>query len=384
MAVRAPRGFELSGVTAGIKESGRSDLGLIYSPHPLAWALVSTTNLVKAPCVSRNRARFAAGSAVRAVAVNSGNANCANGERGTWDNEDLAGAAAATLGLDRVQDVLTASTGVIGVPLPVDTLREAMPRAAHELAADSGAFAEAILTTDTVSKEAAATLSTGARVVGVAKGSGMIHPNMATMLAFVLTDARVSQEQLRELWPRVVDRTLNQVSVDGDTSTNDMAIVLSSQRVPADAQELEEALVDVCAKLARKVARDGEGATKLITVKVTGGRNDDEARAAAKTVAGSMLVKAAVHGADPNWGRILAAVGRSGAVCDLANVQVRVQGVELYRGSPLPFDAGEVSRLLKSDDVLLEADLAAGEAAADAWGCDLSADYVRINADYTT
>ena len=382
--MRAPRGFELAGVTAGIKESGRSDLGLIYSPHPLAWALVSTTNLVKAPCVSRNRARFAAGSAVRAVVVNSGNANCANGERGTWDNEDLAGAAAATLGLDRVQDVLTASTGVIGVPLPVERLKEAMPRAVGDLTGDTAAFAEAILTTDTVAKEAAVTLSTGARVVGVAKGSGMIHPNRATLLAFVMTDARVAQEELRELWPRVVDRTLNQVSVDGDTSTNDMAVVLTSQRVPADVEELEVALVDVCGKLARKVARDGEGATKLITVRVVGGRNEGEARAAAKTVAGSMLVKAAVHGADPNWGRVLAAVGRSGAVCDLANVRVTVQGVELYRGAPLPFDAAQVSRLLGEEEVLLEADLAAGTATAEAWGCDLSAEYVRINADYTT
>ncbi|HZX00473.1 MAG TPA: bifunctional glutamate N-acetyltransferase/amino-acid acetyltransferase ArgJ [Trueperaceae bacterium] len=382
--MRAPRGFELAGITAGIKESGRSDLGLIYSPHPMAWALVSTSNLVKAPCVSRNRSRFAAETYVRAVVVNSGNANCANGERGTWDNEDLAGAAAATLGLDRVQDVLTASTGVIGVPLPIDRLKEAMPAAANDLTGDSGAFAEAIMTTDTVPKEVAATLSTGARVVGVVKGSGMIHPNMATLLAFVMTDARIAQEELRAMWPRVVDRTLNQLSVDGDTSTNDMAIALSSQRVSVDTEELEEVLVDVCAKLATKVARDGEGATKLITVRVTGGRNDVEARAAAKTVAGSMLVKAAVHGADPNWGRILAAVGRSGAVCDLANVRVSMQGAELYKGAPLPFDEAGVSSLLRQDDVLIEVDLAAGRATGEAWGCDLSADYVRINADYTT
>lgn len=384
MALRAPRGFELAGITAGIKESGRSDLGLIYSPHPLAWALVSTNNLVKAPCVSRNRSRFAAETYVRAVVVNSGNANCANGERGTWDNEDLAGAAAATLALDRVQDVLTASTGVIGVPLPIEQLKAAMPAAANDLTGDSAAFAEAIMTTDTTSKEVAANLSTGARVVGVVKGSGMIHPNMATLLAFVMTDARIAQEDLREMWPRVVDRTFNQLSVDGDTSTNDMAIALSSQRVPAEREELEEVLVDVCAKLAMKVARDGEGATKLITVRVTGGRNDVEARAAAKTVAGSMLVKAAVHGADPNWGRILAAVGRSGAVCDLANVCVSMQRVELYKGAPQPFDEAEVSKLLRQEEVLIEVDLAAGKATGEAWGCDLSAEYVRINADYTT
>src|SRR5690606_10404157 len=202
--VRVPHGLEGSGVTAGIKESGRSDLGLIYSPRPLAWALVSTNNVVKAPCVARNRARYSGNSPVRALVVNSGNANCATGEKGTWDNEDLAGAAAAALALDRVQDVLTASTGVIGRRLPIDRLNAAMPEATRQLSDESSAFAEAILTTDTVSKEVAATLSGGARIVGVAKGSGMIHPNMATLLAFVMTDAKIPQEELRELWPRVI------------------------------------------------------------------------------------------------------------------------------------------------------------------------------------
>ena len=382
--MRAPQGFEVSGVTAGIKESGRSDLGLVYSPFPLAWALASTTNLVKAPCVARNRARYAAGTPVRALVVNSGNANCANGEKGTWDNEDLAGSAASVLGLERVQDVLTASTGVIGQRLPLAQLTAAMPRAAQTLADDSSPFAEAILTTDTVSKEVAATLSSGARVVGVAKGSGMIHPNMATLLCFVMTDARVDQESLRDMWPRVVDASFNQLTVDGDTSTNDMAIVLSSRKVDADEIELEAALTDVCIRLAKKVARDGEGATKLITVRVTGGRSLEEARQAARTVAGSNLIKSAVHGADPNWGRILAALGRSGAVSDLANVRVAMQGVELYRGSPCPFDPAAVSALLSKEDVLIESDLAAGSFSGEAWGCDLSPEYVRINADYTT
>lgn len=382
--MRLPQGFEVSGVTAGIKESGRSDLGLLYSPFPLVWALVSTTNLVKAPCVSRNRARYSAGTPVRALVVNSGNANCANGEKGTWDNEDLAGAAAGALALDKVQDVLTASTGVIGQRLPLEPLTAAMPRAAQALAGDSSGFAEAILTTDTVSKEVAATLSGGARVVGVAKGSGMIHPNMATLFCFVMTDARIDQDTLRELWPKVVDASFNQLTVDGDTSTNDMAIVLSSGKVNADLEELEAALTDVCVRLAKKVARDGEGATKLITVRVSGARSLEEARIAARTVAGSNLTKAAVHGADPNWGRILAAIGRSGAVCDLANVRVAVQGVELYRGGPLSFDAAVVSEQLRQEDVLLEADLAAGNFSGEAWGCDLSPEYVRINADYTT
>lgn len=382
--MRVPEGFEVSGVTAGIKESGRADLGLIYSPRPLAWALVSTDNLVKAPCVSRNRARYSANTPVRALVVNSGNANCGTGEQGTWANEDLAGAAAASLALDRVQDVLTASTGVIGQPLPIDLINTAMPDAARQLAGESSAFAEAILTTDTVSKEVAATLSSGARIVGVAKGSGMIHPNMATLLTFVMTDAKVSQEQLRELWPQVIDGSFNQLTVDGDTSTNDMAILLSSRRLDVDLDEFVSALTDVCVRLAKKVARDGEGATRLITVKVSGGRNLAEARVAAKTVAGSMLVKSAVHGADPNWGRILAAVGRSGAVGDLANISVKMQGTLLYLGTPQGFDPAYVSRQLQQPEVLIEVGLAAGDSVAEAWGCDLSADYVRINADYTT
>jgi len=371
-------------VTAGIKESGRSDLGLIYSPRPLAWALVSTNNVVKAPCVARNRARYSGNSPVRALVVNSGNANCATGEKGTWDNEDLAGAAAAALALDRVQDVLTASTGVIGQRLPVDRLAAAMPEATRQLSDESSALAEAIMTTDTVSKEVAATLSGGARIVGVAKGSGMIHPDMATLLAFVMTDAKIPQEELRELWPRVIDRSFNQLTVDGDTSTNDMAIVFASRRVDADREEFELALTDVCVRLAKKVARDGEGATKLMTVSVTGARDEQEARTAAKTVAGSALVKSAVHGADPNWGRILAALGRSQAVFDLARVSISMQGVLLYQGDPQGFDPNYVSRLLGANEVEIAVDLAAGEATGEAWGCDLSAEYVRINADYTT
>ena len=382
--MRVPQGFEVSGVTAGIKESGRSDLGLIYSPRPLAWALVSTNNVVKAPCVARNRARYSGNSPVRALVVNSGNANCATGEKGTWDNEDLAGAAAAALALDRVQDVLTASTGVIGQRLPVDRLAAAMPEATRQLSDESSALAEAIMTTDTVSKEVAATLSGGARIVGVAKGSGMIHPDMATLLAFVMTDAKIPQEELRELWPRVIDRSFNQLTVDGDTSTNDMAIVFASRRVDADREEFELALTDVCVRLAKKVARDGEGATKLMTVSVTGARDEQEARTAAKTVAGSALVKSAVHGADPNWGRILAALGRSQAVFDLARVSISMQGVLLYQGDPQGFDPNYVSRLLGANEVEIAVDLAAGEATGEAWGCDLSAEYVRINADYTT
>ena len=382
--MKVPIGFEIAGITGGLKRSGRPDLGLIYSPFPLAWALMATTNLAKAPCVSRNRGRVSSGAPVRGLVVNSGNANCATGDAGIWANEDFAGAAASALALDRVQDMLTASTGVIGKPLPIEKMRAAMPDLVAALGQDTNPFSEAILTTDLQPKQVAATLSGGARIVGIAKGSGMIHPNMATMFAFVLTDASFPQETLREIWPEAVRASFNQLTVDTDTSTNDMAILLSSRQVAADRAEFEEALASVCQKLAQKIARDGEGATKLVTVHVRGARTQDEARLASRTIAASPLVKTAAHGSDPNWGRILAAVGRSGAVFDLGNLTIELQGTLVYRGVVQPFDDASVAASMRAGDVDIVLDLAAGEAEATAWGCDLSAEYVRINADYRT
>jgi glutamate N-acetyltransferase/amino-acid N-acetyltransferase len=382
--VKVPQGFQLAGISAGVKRSGRPDLGIIYADAPLRWAYSSTTNAVVAPCVTRNRALAAGGGAVRALVVNSGNANCANGEQGGRDDLEFAREAANALGLAGPEVVLSASTGIIGQAMPLRQLVAALPSAAAQRSDDSEAFSRAILTTDLVAKEASAMLPGGAQVVGVTKGSGMIHPNMATMLAFVMTDARVEQPALREMWQRVVERSFNQLTVDGDTSTNDMAIALSSNLVAADAGDLEAALLEVAVSLAKQVARDGEGATKLITVRVTGARDAGEARRAARTVAGSSLVKAAVHGADPNWGRILAAVGRAQVALNEAHVRVLAQGFELYYGEPQPFDEKQVSQALGSDDVLLEADLGVGSAQGEAWGCDLSEGYVRINADYRT
>lgn len=384
MAVRLPYGFQAASGTAGIKPSGKPDLALVYAEAPLVWALTTTENQVKAPCVSRNRARYASQQPVRALIVNSGNANCAMGDAGVWDNEDMAGLAAASLALPRVQDALTASTGVIGRRLPVDKIRTALPGMVQRLGDDGGGFAQAILTTDHRTKQAEAKVRGGARVVGIAKGSGMIHPNMATMLAFVFTDASILQSRLREAWPEIVDRTFNQITVDGDTSTNDMAIALCSGRIGADEADLLAALEEVCRSLGQQIARDGEGATKLITVEVTGARSDVEAQAAARTVAGSALVKSAMHGNDPNWGRILAAVGRSGAISDLARLEIRLQDLLVYRGEATPFDAAAVSEALDARDVLVSIALGAGDGSGTAWGCDLSEEYVRINADYTT
>jgi glutamate N-acetyltransferase / amino-acid N-acetyltransferase len=382
--MKLPVGFQAAGMVSGIKESGKPDLGVIYSPYELYWAFMSTENALKAPCVSRNRSRFTSKQSVQAVLVNSGNANCATGEQGTWDNEDVAGAAANVFSLSKVQDVLTASTGVVGNPLPVDKIRKALPKLARQMSDDSNPFAEAIMTTDIQMKQLALTLDSGARIVGVVKGSGMIHPNMATMLAFVMTDAAISQEALREIWPKVVNSSFNQITVDGDTSPNDMAILLSSHQVRANTQEFIAGLLQLCEKLAQKIVRDGEGATKVITVKVTGARNDHEARLASRAVVRSPLLKAAVHGNDPNWGRILVAVGNSGAVSDMASLSISLQQKVVYQGKPVPFDEKEVSSKMNAPDVFIDIDLAAGSATATAWGCDLSAEYVKINADYTT
>ena len=383
MAVKLPLGFEAASGTAGIKKSGKPDLALLVSATPLAWALTTTMNQLKAACVTRNRALYNAGEAVHGVVVNSGNANCATGQKGERDNESLAEGAATGFSFPK-DAMLTASTGIVGHTLPLEKLRAALPDVTDKRSEDVAGFAGAILTTDLTTKTAEAVLTGGSRVVGVAKGSGMIHPNMATMLAFVMTDAAVSQTRLRALWPEVVARSFNQVTVDGDTSPNDMALVFSSAQVEADEDELVGALEAVCQSLAKQIARDGEGATKLLTVTVTGARNDDEARAAARAVAKSSIFKAAVHGNDPNWGRILIAAGASGAVFNPAEVTIRLQDVTVYRGAPQPFDAAALSQALDAEEVRVELELSTGEGEGVAWGCDLSRDYVAINADYHT
>lgn len=381
--MRLPQGFRTAGISAGLKRSGKRDLGLILADAPLNWALVSTTNVVHAACVARNRELQAAGGQVQALVINSGNANCATGEQGVSDNLAMAQATAAQAGLS-VDRVLTCSTGVVGQRMPIDRIVAAQDDLAADLSDDSSAFAAAILTTDKVFKQEEVELTGGARIVGVAKGSGMIHPNMATMLAYVMTDAAVSQEQLRAIWRDVADRTFNQVTVDGDTSPNDMAFAFSSNLLQTDLQELAAGLLRVAEGLARRIARDGEGATKLLTVQVRNAASDAEGRAAARTVAGSPLVKSAVHGNDPNWGRILVALGRSGASFDPARTRIAVQGVAVYDGAPQEFDVAATSELLRQEDVLISVDLLAGEGSGNAWGCDLTAEYVRINADYTT
>lgn len=395
--VTAPAGFLAAGVCADIrgKGDGKKDVALLASRVPCAAAGVYTTNRVKAAPVLLTQERTASGR-LQAVVANSGNANACTGERGLKDAAEMARLAAEALGI-APELVGVASTGVIGVPLPMDRVAAGIAAAAAALSPEGGGdAAEAIMTTDTFPKQVAVRLDVGGAAVTIgamAKGSGMIHPNMATMLGFVTTDAAVDAAALQAALRAATDRSFNMITVDGDTSTNDMVVVLAnglagnppitpdSAHYPAFA----EALTAVLIHLAKEIARDGEGATKLIEVRVRGARSLEEARKAARAVCGSSLVKAAVFGADANWGRVLAALGYSGAQFDPDRVDLWLGDVQLMRaGEPLAFDEEAAARLLREKEVVFTADLHAGEAEATAWGCDLTYDYVRINGSYRT
>ncbi|MBZ9713019.1 bifunctional glutamate N-acetyltransferase/amino-acid acetyltransferase ArgJ [Deinococcus multiflagellatus] len=384
MSLTLPTGFTAAALAAGIKPSGKTDLSGVVSSHDCTWAFSGTRSTTAAACVGRNRALYAAGGPVRALLVNAGNANAATGARGERDNADMADAFGSVLNVPE-QAVLTASTGIIGHLLPMDRLLSGIEHLSDDLQPGADLFANAIMTTDTRPKTAQATLSTGARIVGTAKGSGMIHPDMATMFAFAFTDAAVESGALRAAFPAIVNRTFNAVTVDGDTSTNDMAAVLANgQAGEVPLAEFLAALEGVMRDLARQIAADGEGATKLLTVQVQGARTEAEALAAARTCCVSPLLKSAVHGNDPNWGRVIMAVGRSGAAVDIARLKVGVQGQPVFAGQPLAYDAAAVSESMKAKEVVFTVDLGVGEATGEAWGCDLSAEYVSINAEYTT
>ncbi|MCL2337623.1 MAG: bifunctional glutamate N-acetyltransferase/amino-acid acetyltransferase ArgJ [Firmicutes bacterium] len=392
--VTAPRGFSAAGVAAGIK-TGAKDVALLASDRPADAAGVFTANLVKAFPVLVSMRHLADGSA-QAVVVNSGNANACNGPRGETDALAMTAETARLLGMSAEQ-VLVASTGVIGQPMPIDRVLEGIRRAAAELRPGGGAeAAAAIMTTDTILKEAAVTFELDGCPVtlgGMAKGSGMIHPNMATMLAFVTTDAAIAPAMLRQALRQAADRTFNMITVDGDTSTNDCILALANGAAghpPIEAAgpayaDFCAALEEVCRTLAVAVARDGEGATKLLEVRVLGAATDADAALAAKAVAGSSLVKAAVFGADANWGRVLCAAGYSGAIFDPGTVDIYLGGIKVAEnGGALPFDEQAAALTLEQKEVLFTIDFKQGSGQATAWGCDLTYDYVRINGSYRT
>jgi glutamate N-acetyltransferase/amino-acid N-acetyltransferase len=395
MSVTAAAGFSVGVAEAGIRDSGGPDLVIVASDRPASAAATFTTNRVlAAPVLVAAEALAASSGTARAIVVNAGCANAGTGRGGLDDARAVVAATAAHLGC-APNEVLPASTGLIGSRLPVDAILASIATMRlSPSAAAAHAAARAIMTTDTRPKEQAMSvrLADGrtVHVGGMAKGSGMIHPQMATMLAFLTTDAPIDPADLRTLLLPAVERTFNQVSVDGDTSTNDAVIVLANGAAGgapisgADRDAFGDALEAVCRELAIAIAADGEGARHLIEVTVTGAPDDRDARVMARTVAASSLVKTAVHGADPNWGRIAAAAGRSGVDLDPERLRICIGDVPVYDGAPLAFDEERAQAVLRGDVVPILVDLALGAGQGTAWGCDLSAEYVAINSEYTT
>jgi glutamate N-acetyltransferase/amino-acid N-acetyltransferase len=386
MELALPRGFGVHVTSFGIKDSS-DDFVLLAAGQPVPAAGLFTKSRFAGPSVEVSRTHLSDGRA-RAVVVISKNANVANGPAGLADAEEVVACVASTLGC-APSDVLIASTGVIGRRYPMDRVRTGLAALrAPVTGTDALAAARGIMTTDTHPKAAEARVGDGpARVVGIAKGVGMIEPDMATMIAVVLTDAEVDPPVLDATFRRVVGRTFNRVSVDTDTSTSDTAVVLASGAAgPVDPDQLEAALDHVCRTLTRMIARDGEGATKLIEVVVDQARDEAQAALVAKAIVNSPLVKTAVHGADPNWGRVAMAIGKCDGETDIHQdrVTIRFGSLEVY---PVPVDGDGLDRLaayMGGDEVTIHVSLGCGDAAATVWGCDLSAGYVRINADYTT
>jgi len=391
--VTSPLGFQAGAACAGLKKGDehQPDLGILFSEAPCVAAAVFTTNRVKAAPVVLCQERLQGGRAA-AVVVNSGCANAFTGEVGLGDAVEMAALAADRVGVPP-EAVLVASTGVIGEPLPMARIRSGMGRIS--LSADGGhSLVRAMMTTDRVPKEVAVRVGDGGFIVGgVAKGSGMIHPDLATMLCFLTTDAAVGLDLLKAALKKAVDVSFNMVSIDGDTSTNDMVLIMANGLAgnkpisPGSRRAglFQQALDRVCIHLAKAIARDGEGATKLIEVRVSGAPGVTEARLAARTVVSSPLVKTAVYGHDPNWGRIVAAVGRSGVEVVPDRIDLAIGGIGVVRkGQPLTFDKDDVVGVLRGTEVAIDLNLNLGTASATAWGCDLTEAYVVINSQYTT
>jgi len=397
MPISIPKGFQLTGVHCGIKrDPGKPDLTLVVADAPAVAAGVYTQNVVHAAPVALDRSRTPSAS-IRAVVVNSGNANACTGSRGMDDARRMAELAAAACGAGEEQ-ALVMSTGIIGQFMPMEKIAAGIEAAAANLGTDEAslvAAARGIMTTDTVHKLATRTLELSGRkirITAMAKGAGMIGPNMATMLGLVLTDAPLDPETAQSLLSSAAGKSFNCISVEGHTSTNDTVLLLASGAaggeplVGDEAAAMGAALEETCIELARLIPADGEGATHLITIDVLAAANRADAVQIARTIADSPLVKTAVAGADPNWGRIVSAAGYSGVTFDPRGVSLRVNGVLLYQGgTPTDFDARAVSESIRDNrDTLVELQLTEGDASARFWTSDLTAEYVRINADYHT
>ncbi len=404
--ITAPKGFLAAGIATGLKPSGKPDLALIVSEVEAIAAGVFTTSQVRAACVDYCRQRLQKKASARAVLCNAGQANAGTGEKGWQDAVESAELLAQALNISP-DAILLASTGVIGQRIKMEALRGGIPTLVANLSEDGNeAASNAIITTDLVTKSMALeTMIEGrpVRVGGIAKGSGMIHPNMATMLSFVTCDAAVSTALWQQMLTQAANESFNQITVDGDTSTNDSLIALANgqSRTPAitemgskNAKTLQGMLTAVCQHLAKAIARDGEGSTCLVEVQVSGASDDEGARRIAKTIVGSSLVKSAIFGRDPNWGRIAAAAGRAGVTFRQEDLRIKLgEFIMMENGQPLEYDGNAASNYmkqatqgayLKEDTVLISVCVGNGSGNGLAWGCDLSYDYVKINAEYTT
>lgn len=390
--IASPLGFSADGLYAGFKKK-KMDFGWIVSELPASVAGVYTTNKVIAAPLLVTQEAIAKTGKMQAMVVNSGVANSCTGQKGMEDAKTMQALTAQKLGIDK-QLVGIASTGVIGEFLPIDKLENGLSKIVVNGNADD--FAKAILTTDTTTKTITVQENFGKDVVtmsGVAKGSGMIHPNMATMLAFITCDAVISSQTLQKALSTLVETSFNQITVDGDTSTNDMVVVMSNgcslnqeiQEGTEDYAKFVAMLELVMTDLAKKIAKDGEGATKLIQVDVTGASDDLSARMVAKSIVGSSLVKTAIFGEDANWGRIIAAVGYAGVDIDVDHIDIALEEIPVMsQSSPVAFDQEEMDEVMQQDNLTISVNLNMGAASGRAWGCDLSYDYVKINALYRT
>ncbi len=393
--VTSPRGFHAGATYAGIKRKADDvlDLGILFSETPCAATALFTTNRIKAAPVVLSQQCLQSGRA-SAVVVNSGCANAFTGEQGVAEAAEMAELAGENIGVSP-EDVLVASTGVIGQRLPMELIKTGIKQVVLDM--DGGRkLARAMMTTDTVPKEAAIAVRVGDSefiIGGVAKGAGMIHPNLATLLCFLTTDAAVDIDFLKLALRKAADVSFNMISIDGDTSPNDMMLIMANglagnkpiSQGSRQADAFQQALNQLCIYLAKCVAGDGEGATKLIEVTVSGAPSVAEARLAARTVVSSPLVKAAIHGGDPNWGRIMSAVGQSGVEVVESKIDLHIGNICLVKaGCPLSFDKEELVGILRNSEVLINLQLNLGKATATAWGCDLSEEYVTINSQYMT
>jgi glutamate N-acetyltransferase / amino-acid N-acetyltransferase len=375
------QGFKMAAIAAGIKTSGGLDLALIYSETPATAAAVFTQNtFIAAPLIVSKQHLRETGHRVRAVLVNSGNANAATGESGILAARATAEALASHLGCKPNETILS-STGVIGRRLPVEKIRDSIPRLVEGLLPTNlELLARGIMTTDTVPKIATAQ-TRGAHIAGVAKGAGMIHPDMATMLSFIVTDADVGEAELDQALRYAVHRSFNSISVDGDTSTNDMVVVLANgaSGVRLESRQFRDSLLEVCTQLATAIVRDGEGATKFVEIDIEGAPTEEAAHTIGRTIARSPLVKTAIYGADPNWGRIVGAIGNSGVALKSDRVDIFISGVPISETT-----LEQAQRKLREKEIHIRVVLHSGSASARVWTCDLTEGYIRINADYTT